>query len=75
MFTHEMNKSRKLLLKTEKNRTVQFDKLDGPVSLAPAAVKGTIGSGEGVLLTAKWRLTKGRDKIHNNSRSCGGGGE
>jgi hypothetical protein len=74
MFTHEMNKSWKLPLKTEKNWTVQFDKLDGSVSLAPAAVKGTIGSGEGVLLTAKWHLTKGRDKIHNNSRSCGGGG-
>jgi hypothetical protein len=55
------------------NWTVQFSKLDGPVSSAPAAVRGTVDSGEGVLLPAKWRLTRGRDKIHDNSSSCGGG--
>jgi hypothetical protein len=52
---------------------VRFGKLDCPVSLAPAAVKGTIGFGEGVLFLAMWRLTKGKNKIHDNSRSCGGG--
>jgi hypothetical protein len=70
------------------NRTIRFGKLDGPVSSAPTAIKGTIGSSEGILLLAKWRLTRGagqdprlpakwrltrgRDKIHDNSRSCGG---
>jgi hypothetical protein len=35
------------------NETVQFGKSDGPVLSAPAAVKGTVGSGEGILLLAK----------------------
>jgi hypothetical protein len=48
-------------------------KPEGPVSLALAAVEGTVGSGEGILLPAKWHLTRGRDKIHDNSMSCGGG--
>jgi hypothetical protein len=52
---------------------VQFSKLDYPVSSAPAAIRGTVDSGEGVLFIVKWHLTRERDKIHDNSRSCGGG--
>jgi hypothetical protein len=55
------------------NWTVHFSKPDGLVSLASATVRSTIGSDEGVLLPAKLRLTKGRDEIHYNSKSCGGG--
>jgi hypothetical protein len=55
------------------NRTVRFGKSDGPISSAPVAVRGTVSSDEGVLLPAKWHLTRGRDKIHDNSRSCGDG--
>jgi hypothetical protein len=55
------------------NRMVQFSKLDYPVSSAPAAIRGTVDSGEGVLFIVKWHLTRERDKIHDNSRSCGGG--
>jgi hypothetical protein len=54
------------------NWTVWFGKSDDLVSSVPAAVRGTIGSSEGVLLQAKWRLIRGSDKINNNSRSCGG---
>jgi hypothetical protein len=42
------------------------------VPLAPAAVRGIIGFGEGVLLLVKWRLTRKENKIHDNSRSFGG---
>jgi hypothetical protein len=52
---------------------VQFGKPDCPVSSALAAVKGTVGSGEGVLFPVKWHLTRKEDKIHDNSRSCGTG--
>jgi hypothetical protein len=55
------------------NRMVQFGKLDYPVPSAPAVVKGTIGSIEGVLLPVKWHLTRKESKIHDNSRSCGSG--
>jgi hypothetical protein len=34
-------------------------KLEGPVSSGPAAVRGTVDSDEGVLLPAKWHLTRG----------------
>jgi hypothetical protein len=37
------------------------------------AVRDIIGSDEGVLLPVKWHFTRGRNKIHDNSRSCGGG--
>jgi hypothetical protein len=47
-------------------------KPDGLVLSALTAIRGTVGSDEGILLLAKWCLTKGRDKIHNNSKSCGG---
>jgi hypothetical protein len=67
-----MNKSQKLLLETG-HRTVRFGKPGGMVSLAPTAVKGTVGSNEDVLFLAKWHQTRERDKIHDNSRSCGGG--
>jgi hypothetical protein len=36
------------------------------------AVRGTIGSGEGILILAKWCLTRERDKIHDNSKSYSG---
>jgi hypothetical protein len=62
-----MNKSQKLLLETGK--TKQY----GLVLSGPTTVRGTIGSSEGILLPAKWHLTRGRVKIHDNSRSCGGG--
>jgi hypothetical protein len=55
------------------NQTVRFGKLDDLVSSGPTVVKGTVGSDEGVLLPAKWCLTRGRDKMHDNSRSYGGG--
>jgi hypothetical protein len=48
-------------------------KPNSPVSSIPTAIRGTVGSGEGVILLAKWHLTRGTDKIHNNSRSCGSG--
>jgi hypothetical protein len=41
------------------NRIVRFDKLDDLVSSAPVAVRGIVGSGEGVILPVKWRLTRG----------------
>jgi hypothetical protein len=70
---HETNKSQKLLLKTGQtgysglaNQMVRFHRVC-------AAIRDTIGSGEGVLLPAKWHLTKGRNDNHDNSRSCGGG--
>jgi hypothetical protein len=55
------------------NRTNWFVKSDGPISLVSVAVKGTVGFGEGILLPTKWCMTRGRDKIHDNSRRCGGG--
>jgi hypothetical protein len=55
------------------NRMVQFGKLDYPVPSASAAVKGTVGSTEGILLLVKWRWTRKESKIHDNSRSCGSG--
>jgi hypothetical protein len=42
-------------------------------ALISSAVRGTVGSGEGVLLPTNWLLTRGRDKIHDNPRSCDGG--
>jgi hypothetical protein len=39
--------------------------------LLETAVRSTIGFGEGVLLPTMWHLTRGRDKIHDNPRSCG----
>jgi hypothetical protein len=53
------------------NWTVQYGKPDGPISSVPAIVRGTISSN--ALLPTNWRLARGRDKIHDNSRSCGGG--
>jgi hypothetical protein len=41
------------------NQILQFGKLVDPVSLGLVAVRGTVGFSEGVLLPAKWRLTKG----------------
>jgi hypothetical protein len=55
------------------NRILRFGKLEGLVSSVLAVVRGTVSSSEGVLLLTKWRLTRVRDKIHDNSRSCGGG--
>jgi hypothetical protein len=52
---------------------VQLDKPDCPVSPALMAVKGTIGSSEGILLPVKWHLARKENEIHDNSRSCGGG--
>jgi hypothetical protein len=52
---------------------VRFGKLDYLVSSAPAIVRGTVVSGEVVLLLVKWHLTKGKDEIHNNFGGCGGG--
>jgi hypothetical protein len=72
VFAHKINKSRKSLLEIGQT-DVRFDKSDGPISSAPMAVRDIIGSDEGVLLSVKWHLTKGRNKIHDNSRSCGGG--
>jgi hypothetical protein len=40
--------------------------------MGPTAVSDTVGSDEGVILLAKWLLIRGRDKIHDNSRSCAG---
>jgi hypothetical protein len=54
------------------NQMVWFGKLDCLVSSAPVAVRGTVSSGEGILFPAKWHLTRGKNKIHNNSRSYGG---
>jgi hypothetical protein len=47
-------------------RMVQFGKLDCSVSSALAAVRSTVGSSEGILFPARWRLTKRKNKIHNN---------
>jgi hypothetical protein len=55
------------------NQTIRFDKLDGLILSIPMAVRCTVGSDEDVLLLAKWYLTRGRGKIHDNSRSCSGG--
>jgi hypothetical protein len=52
---------------------VWFGKTDCSVPLALAAVRGTVGSGEDVLLPVKWCLTRKENKIHDNSRTCGGG--
>jgi hypothetical protein len=40
--------------------------LDCSVSSALVAVRGTVGSSEGILFPARWRLTKRKNKIHNN---------
>jgi hypothetical protein len=73
VFAREMNKSQKLLLETGQiglsdlaNWMVQFRQHQRQ-SGAPST------SGEGVLLPAKWHLTRGRDKMHDNSRTCGSG--
>jgi hypothetical protein len=55
------------------NRTNWFVKPDGPISSVSVAVKGTVSFSEGILLPTKWCMTRGRDKIHDNSRRCGGG--
>jgi hypothetical protein len=36
-------------------------------------ISDTVGSDEGVILLAKWLLIRGRDTIHDKSRSCAGG--
>jgi hypothetical protein len=56
----------------EANQTVWFSKSDGLVSSALVAVRGTVCFHKGVFLPAKWHLTRGRNKIHDNSRICGG---
>jgi hypothetical protein len=33
----------------------------------------TVGSGDDVLFSAKWRLTRRKNKIHDNFEGCGGG--
>jgi hypothetical protein len=53
--THETNKSLKLLLKIG----LRFGKPEAKVSLGPAAVRGTVSTGESVLLPIKWHLTRG----------------
>jgi hypothetical protein len=52
---------------------VHFGKSDYLVSSASAAVRGTVGFSEGILFLVKWHLTRKENKIHRNSRSCGGG--
>jgi hypothetical protein len=52
------------------NQIVRFDKPFDPVSPVSETVRSTVAFGEGVLLPAKWRLTRRRDKIHDNSRCC-----
>jgi hypothetical protein len=49
----------------------KLGKLDGLVW--QTGLSGFVDSDEGVLLLVKWRLTKKENKIHDNSRSCGGG--
>jgi hypothetical protein len=39
----------------------------------PILIRDTIGSGEGILLPAKWYLTWWKNKIHDNFGGCGGG--
>jgi hypothetical protein len=55
------------------NWTVRFDKPDGPVSSAPTAVRGTVGSDEGVIFLAEWCLTRGKKMNHDNFGGCSGG--
>jgi hypothetical protein len=43
--------------------------------LAPVAVRDTVSSGEEIHFLAKWHLTRKKNKIHDNSRSCGSGEE
>jgi hypothetical protein len=40
------------------NQTIRYGKQDDSVSSAPTAIRGTVGSSEGVIFLAKWRLTK-----------------
>jgi hypothetical protein len=61
------------LAQNRTNRIQRFGKPEGPVLSVPTVVRGTVGFGENVLLPFKWHLTRGRDKIHDNSRSCGSG--
>jgi hypothetical protein len=61
----------KALAGNRANRIVRSGKSNSPISSALTAVRGTIGSSKGILLQAKWNLTRGRDKIHDNSWSCG----
>jgi hypothetical protein len=63
----------KALTQNWANQMVRFGKLDCLVLSAPAVVRGTTGSREGILFLAKWCLTKRRNKIHNNIGGCGGG--
>jgi hypothetical protein len=53
------------------NRMIRFGKPDCLISSALVAVRGTAGSGEGILFPIKWRLTRKENKIHDNSRNCG----
>jgi hypothetical protein len=72
-YVHTQNEQEpKVLARNWANWMVWFGKPDCLVSSALTAVRGTIGSGEGVLLPVKWRLTRGRDEIHDNFGGCGG---
>jgi hypothetical protein len=44
------------------NQIVRYGKPDNLVLSASTVVRGTIGSGEGVLLPAKWHLTEGGER-------------
>jgi hypothetical protein len=44
---------------------IRFGKPDCLISSALVAVRGTVGSGEGVLFLIKWRLTRKENKIHD----------
>jgi hypothetical protein len=47
------------LAQNRANWTIRFGKPDGLVSSVPVAVRGTVGSREGILLPAKWCLSRG----------------
>jgi hypothetical protein len=55
------------------NRIVQSDKSDSLILSAPMVVRGTVDFDKGIPLLTKWCLARARDKIHDNSQSCGGG--